>query len=169
MFHRLFHYSVPHALTLTTSRRLNLLIHNIQKAASSPSPAALCDAAAAVHYARYFKFSKEKLRELQQRLHGLVREANQLIETAFPVTVVRERSKGVLQPGQDSTYVEFTTTRAQFDAHEYGYFTYLKLPDMIPWNPENDHGASETMPSLNITSVSPECVATLKAHYGLSK
>lgn len=84
---------VSRTLTFATSRRLNLLIHKIQKAAISPNPAALCDAATTVHYAEYFRLSKAELRELEQRLHGLVREANHLIETAFPVTVAREHSK----------------------------------------------------------------------------
>jgi hypothetical protein len=150
------------------SRRLNLLIHKIQRAANSPYPASLFDAATAVHYADTFHLSKEQLRELEQHLHCLVREANHVIELAFPVITVREHSMGVFDTDQDwlSTYVEFTTARARYDAHYDGYFTYLKVPDILPWDPENDHGPSHTLTSVNLTDVSPEWLTALEHHYG---
>jgi hypothetical protein len=153
---------ITYKQTDVVSKRMNLLFHKIQKAANSPNPGSLYDAAVAVRYADMVHLSKEQLRELEQQLHRLVQDANSLIDAAFPVVVVWEHSMGVSQD-----YCEFTTTRAEYDAHYQGYFTYLKVPDRIPWNPEDVHGVSPTVTVVNFTDVSPEWIPALANHYGI--
>ena len=76
---------------------------------------------------------------------------------------------GIFQDDWDwmCTFIEFTTTPAQYDARHDSYFTYLKVPYHVPWNPENHHGVSPTSTAVNITDVSPEWIPALANHYGI--
>lgn len=150
------------SLTNRSPSRLNLLCHNIQKAAQSANPASLFDAAAAVHLAKTFHLLKEGLLELEQDLRQLVLDANRIIQIAFPVHTSDSRDQR--PPG------EVTTKRALWDARSDFSFTYLRLPTPLLWKPEDQYGESwGARPSVSIADVSPEWFATLKAHYGLSE
>jgi len=163
----IFFFQLERRLTDVESRRLNMLIHDIEKAASSPYPASLFDAAAAVRYATMFDMSKDELRELEQHLHRLVRNANSLVEDAFPVT--RRLEALTMRLNERPTLVRLTTKRAQYDMRYDGHFTYLKVPNELPWTSDKQDDKSwGPQPSLSIKDVSPKWLSTLQTHYEAS-
>jgi len=122
-----------------------------------------------------FKLSKRELRGVEMHLSHLVYEANWLIEDTFPTVVASGYWMDGYEQDMASTWnlSGYTTTRAQYDAHYSGYFTYLKVPDMLPWDPASRDDQVVIVPSLvktlNTTEVTPEWMPALRDHYEASK
>jgi hypothetical protein len=167
------------ALIITDDRhsRLNLLIHRIEQAAKSPNPAALFDAVAAVHYADIFKLSKRETREVEKHLRDLVLKANEVIASYFDVRLSVEHinASGRFEKGGPWINSSFSCTqdRARYDAAWWRYFTYMKIPNSLPWDTEDgdtedSQSDDDQMPDVSVRDVSPEWVPALAKHYGVS-
>jgi hypothetical protein len=59
---------------------------------------------------------------IKHHLREIVAEANRIIVNAFPLEVEIDASWGCCLHG-----------RANFDANNAGYFTYMKVPAEVPW------------------------------------
>jgi len=168
------------ATTNTHYRRYNLAIHKISQAAKSPNPAAVFDVAVAVRYADNFQLSQEETRQLEQYLHGLVIKANDIIEFAFLVTKswqyissFRAWSEGEDEEAWRKACINTTADRAHFDASVLNYFTYMRIPNDLPWDTE-DHdamgssGGHAMLPHISVVDISDEWLEALAKYYGAS-
>jgi len=152
------------------------LIYRIEQAATSNHPASLFDAATAVRYAAMFNLSKRETRHLERHLRGLVRKASKLIQDTFPIIGPQERSNDFNlsdDKDEDRIYVHGTTDRAHYDTHIDGYSTYLRIPDDLPWETEEDASrasanSNAVVPNISVTNVSLEWIEALVKHYELS-
>jgi hypothetical protein len=160
-------------------RRLNLAIQNITQAANSSHPASLFDAAASVHYGGRFNFSKKERRQLTQHLDVLVRKASLRIEAAFPVI----KSYVYVEPVgfeifedqfEEEEHLHYTADRAHHDAHMDGYFTYMKIPDELPWDTQSPvavapPGNNALVAGISVANATPGWIQALENHHRLSE
>ena len=164
----------------TLGRSLSLAIHNISQAARSPNPSYLFDAAAPTHLAKWFKLSKRETRQLQQYLDVLVRKASLRIEAAFPVVtsssledVEALGSESIEDKSENEAYVRYTTDRAHYDGN-YHYFTYMKIPNDLPWDAQGQTAAAPAdntalVDGISVADATPGWSQALLNHYRVSE
>jgi hypothetical protein len=106
------------------SQHLNRIVHNIQRAGTAHDPSHIFGAATPAHLGSIFNVGNgfNTAAAIKHALREVVAEANRVIINVFSPEVTFDMVWGRCFYG-----------RANFDAHNRGYFTYMKVPSDLPW------------------------------------
>lgn len=90
-------------------------------------------------------------------MDSIIRQANEAIKRAF-----REDDGTWIGPGDWASF-----KRAFYDGTNYGYFTYLAVPEELPWDVEEDVAADPVkgLQHVDLSDASPEWLSVLSAHH----
>ena len=75
---------------------------------------------------------------------------------------------------ENEAYDHYTADRAHYDGHYYEYFTYMKIPDELPWDAQG-HAAAATagnttlVAGISVANATPGWILALTIHYRLSE
>lgn len=129
-----------------------MAIHKLEKGAASDDPAHIFGLPTPSRLSSLFSISKwlkfNPTKQIQRNLQKVVKEANAVIHQAWHPP---HPSAGIGFSGlwNDTTL----TSRAYFDAHEAGYFTYMPMPCTIPGGSQVWLGDEDAPPDVPIVPV----------------
>jgi hypothetical protein len=104
---------------MSPPRPLNRIINTIERANTAHDPTQIFGTVTPAHLASLFNLGPgfDTSKAIKHHLREIVAEANRIIVNAFPLEVEIDASWGCCLYG-----------RANFDANNAGYFTYMKVP-----------------------------------------
>jgi hypothetical protein len=135
-------------------------VHNIQRAGTAHDPSHIFGSATPAHLASVFNIGCgfDTTKALKRALRDIVAEANRVILDIFPPAVEFDSIWGRCSYGQ-----------ANFDAHNAGYFTYMKVPSDVPWVEKRhlvDAEGEVGLPVVDMRDASEEWVEAVASALG---
>jgi hypothetical protein len=139
---------------------LNRIVHNIQRAGTAHDPSHIFGSATPAHLASVFTVGRgfDTTKALKRALRDIVAEANRVIVNIFSPEVEF-----------DSIWGRCFYSQANFDAHNAGYFTYMKVPSDVPWVEKKrvvDSEGEVSLPVVDMRDVSEDWVEAVASALG---
>ncbi|KAM0721387.1 hypothetical protein Q7P37_002311 [Cladosporium fusiforme] len=142
---------------------LNEVIRAIEAAAQSDDPTDLFSKSSTDRFAAIFGFTTEGLSDvLRRELCNVLREAIGTIEQTFPEEEVVQWNVSGLSNAEAQKPVHGVRKRSTYDARHDGQFTYMFLPDWLPWDTAERTHRPVNRPVVNIAAASEALMEVLE-------
>lgn len=81
-------------------------------------------------------------------------------------------SESIENQSEDEAAVRYTADRAHWDGHYSDYFTYMKIPDDLPWDARGHTAAAPAgntalVAGISVADATPRWFQTHENHYGV--